>query len=144
MALCWGHVHAFRLFSGAGGPPLTELQVTLPHRSAAPGPPLPPVLVSGARSYLLPYAVGHLQGVHWATAGGASGHLGGLSRFFLAPQAERTGRCPRRPHSRALCTHPAGTLRLLQSPSAPFQSPLCITGEKTEVQASGADSDLRE
>lgn len=53
-----------------------------PNRSGAPGTsPPPPVLVSGAGVDLLLGAMGHLQGVRWATAGGGevSSHLGGHS-----------------------------------------------------------------
>ena len=93
---------------------------------------------------LLLGAVGHLQGVRWATAGGLSGHLGGtLSPFFLAPGRWVLDST----HDTLAPGHFASGLvgRSLLTVSftpTPSQSPHYVTGEETEVQASGA-SDLR-
>ena len=142
-----GHFHSFCLFSGASGPPHAELQVTL----APTGAVLQdhPCLLCWSLEPgvdLLPWAMGPLQGVHWATAGGCVRPPRGDTLPFLpGTPGGAYWTLPPTPSLQGTL-HPScwDTPRLLQSPSAPFQSPLCITGEKTEVQTSGADSDLRE
>lgn len=116
-----------------------------PDRGGAPGASPPsPVLVSGAGwTY---------SSVQWATSracagpllGGVSGHLGGtLSPFFLAPGRWVLDST----HDTLAPGHFASGLvgRSLLTVSftpTPSQSPHYVTGEETEVQASGA-SDLR-
>ena len=116
-----------------------------PDRSGAPGAS---PAISGAglwsRVDLLLGALGRLQGVRWATAGGVSGHLGGpLSPFFLAPWRWVLDST----HDTLAAGHFASgllgrSLSTVSSTPTPSQSPRSITGEETEVQDSGA-SDLR-
>ena len=105
----------------------------------------PPVLVSGARSGFTPLcngpppgcALGYCRGLRQATSGE---HLPSLP----GTPGEAYWTLPTTPSLQGTLRPTCWDIpRLLQSHPAPPQSPVCNTGEKTEVQASGASA-LRE
>lgn len=109
-----------------------------PNRSGAPGTsPPPPVLVSGAGVDLLLGAMGHLQGVRWATAGGGGCRATWGDTLPFLPGTPGGG-CWTSPTTPSLqrTLHPAcwdAPSRLFRSPHTPSQSPRYITGEKVQT-----------